>query len=325
VSDAALVERVERCPLCGSSVADAYGCRDRLLGLPGEFAFGRCDACGSGVLSIRPTEKALVRYYPEDYGPYGRRSKRAHRSVVGRIVRRLLLLVPVLLPDAAVKLEDELRRGDGRRPGSRILDVGCADGRRLVRDVAAGWIATGVDFSPIAVQRARRRGLDVRLGTIFRDDLERESFDLIRVSHVIEHVPDPIALLRRGRDLLAPDGRLHIATPNFASPSAGFFGTYWVELDTPRHLVLFTPASLRTAAQHAGLVVEQERHEVVPSDFWASLAYWLTERRGRRRVDYRSLKTHLGLRTSLYPLWWLLARAGCGERVHVVLRRADSP
>ena len=115
--DPALVERVERCPLCGSSVADAYGCRDRLLGLTGEFAFARCIACGSGVLSVRPTEKALARYYPEDYGPYGRRPERAHRSLLGRIVRRLLLLVPVLLPDAATKLEEELRRGDARAPG----------------------------------------------------------------------------------------------------------------------------------------------------------------------------------------------------------------
>jgi 2-polyprenyl-3-methyl-5-hydroxy-6-metoxy-1,4-benzoquinol methylase len=317
----ALVERVKRCPLCGSSVADAYGCRDRLLGVPGEFRFGKCDACGAGILIVRPTERSLARYYPEDYGPYSHRSKRAQRSLVGRIARRIQLLVPALLPDAAVKLEEELRHGDGHRRGCRILDVGCADGRHLARDVAAGWDATGVDFSPIAVERARSRGLDVRLGTIFRHDLGRESFDLVRMSHVIEHVPDPIALLRRGRDLLVPGGRLHISTPNFASPSASFFGTYWVELDAPRHLILFTPGSLRAAAHSVRLVVEKERHEVVPSDFWASLAYWLTERRGRRPVDYGSLKTRLGLRTSLYPLWWLLAQAGRGERMHMIFRR----
>jgi SAM-dependent methyltransferase len=303
-------------------VADAFGCRDRLLGLPGEFLFGRCDACGAGVLTLRPTDEALSQYYPEDYGPYGRRSERAHQSLVGRVVRRILLLVPVLLPDAAAKLEDELRRGNGRRPGSRVLDVGCGDGRHLARDVAAEWDATGVDFSPIAVQHAKRRGLDVRLGTIFRDDLERESFDLIRASHVIEHVPDPIALLRRARELLVPGGRVHISTPNLGSPSASLFGTYWWGLDSPRHLVVFTSASLRAAARKSGLAVEQERHEVMPSDFWASVDYWLTERQGRRPDDHRPLKTHLGLRTSLYPLWWLLARAGRGERMHMILRRA---
>jgi hypothetical protein len=116
---------------------------------------------------------------------------------------------------------------------------------------------------------------------------------------------------------------LHVSTPNFGSPSASFFGAYWYDLDAPRHLILFTPASLRAAADTAGLVVEQERHEVVPSNFWASVGYWLSERRGRRRFDYRSLKTHLGLRTLLYPLWWLLARAARGERMHMILRRPD--
>jgi SAM-dependent methyltransferase len=304
--------------LCGSPVVDAYACRDRQLGLPGAFVFGRCDGCRSGVLTVRPTEQALARYYPEDYAPYGRRVERAQRSLPGRIVRRILLLVPAVLPDAAAKLEPELRRGAGRR----VLDVGCGDGRHLARDVAAGWDATGVDFSSIAVEHAQRRGLDVRLGTIFRDDLERESYDLIRVSQVIEHVPDPIAVLRRARELLVPGGRVHISTPNLGSPSASLFGPYWWGLDSPRHLVVFTPASLRAAANDAGLAVELERHEVMPSDFWASVAYWLTERHGRRPVDYRSLKTHLGLRTSLYPLWWLLARAGRGERMHMILRRA---
>ena len=61
----------------------------------------------------------------------------------------------------------------------------------------------------------------------------------------------------------------------------------------------------------------------MPSDFWASVDYWLTERqRATGMIDHRPLKTHLGLRTSLYPLWWLLARAGRGERMHMILRRA---
>jgi SAM-dependent methyltransferase len=222
-----------------------------------------------------------------------------------------------------VKLEEALRHGDGHRKGSRVLDVGCGDGRHLTRDVAAGWNATGVDFSSIAVEHAQRRGLDVRLGTIFREDLERESFDLIRVSHVIEHVPDPVALLRRGHELLVRGGRVHISTPNLGSPSASLFGSYWMGLDSPRHLVVFTPASLRRAAHDAGLAVEQEHHQVVPSDFWASVDYWLTERCGRRPDDHRPLKTRLGLRVALYPLWWLLARAGRGERMHMILRRAD--
>jgi SAM-dependent methyltransferase len=304
-------------------VSDSYACHDRYLGQPGEFVAGRCEACGAGVLTVRPTGAALARYYTEDYGPYGRTSERSRSTLLARALRRSLLLVPALLPDPALRLEDELRRAGRERPTPRVLDVGCADGRHLLRDAAAGWEATGVDFSSTAVERARSRELDVRPGTIDREDLELGAFDLIRASHVIEHVPDPVAFLRRGRDLLARGGRMHVITPNFGSPSARMFGTYWWGLDAPRHLVLFTPAAFRTAAYAAGLIVEDERHEVVPSDFWASVAYWLSERRRRRSAADLSLKSNLWLRTLLYPPWWALARAGRGERMHMVLRRAD--
>jgi hypothetical protein len=130
-----------------------------------------------------------------------------------------------------------------------------------------------------------------------------------------------VGLLRRGRDLLAADGRIHVATPNLAGVSARLFGTYWWDLDCPRHLTMFTPDSLRQAARTAGLVVERERHEVAPSIFWASLGSWLADRPGGKRVTASSLRTNLPLRTLLYPLWWTLARMRRSERMHMVLRR----
>jgi glycosyltransferase involved in cell wall biosynthesis/SAM-dependent methyltransferase len=318
---APLTERVDRCPACDGAVVEVFACRDRRLGLPGDFVFATCSDCGAGVLALRPTEAALPSYYPESYGPYGAPARGGSRGPLSRVIRRILLLVPALLPDSAAVLAEELRHGAAQAP-RRVLDVGCGDGRHLARDVQAGWHATGVDFSPTAVGRAQRRGLDVRLGTIDRDDLARESFDLIRLSHVIEHVPDPVGLLRRARDLLAPGGRIHIATPNLASVSASLFGPYWWDLEAPRHLIVFTPDSLQGAARRAGLVVESERHEVAPSIFWASLGSWLSERPGGRRIDGRALRSQLLLRTLLYPLWWVLARQRRSERMQMVLREA---
>lgn len=314
-------ERVDRCPACDGAVVGGFACRDRRLGLPGDFIFARCGDCGAGVLALRPTETALPSYYPESYGPYGTPPRGGSRGPLGRVIRRILLLVPALLPDPAAVLAEELRRGAAQAP-RRVLDVGCGDGRHLARDVQAGWRATGVDFSETAVERAQRRGLDVRPGTIDRDDLARGSFDLIRLSHVIEHVPDPVGMLRRARDLLAPGGRIHVATPNLASVSASLFGAYWWDLEAPRHLVVFTPDSLQGAARSAGLVVESERHEVAPSIFWASLGLWLSERPGGGRIDGRTLRTQLLLRTVLYPLWWVLARQRRSERMQMVLREA---
>lgn len=316
-----LTERVDRRPASGTAVSGGVSCHDRRFGLHGDFVFARCSACGAGVLTVRPTTTALPRYYPEEYGPHGSRPAGGSRGALGRVVRGMLLLVPRVLPDSAGALQEELRHGAAHGAPRRVLDVGCGDGRHLAQDTQAGWRATGVDFSPAAVERARPRGLDVRLGTIHRDDLAPASFDLIWLSHVIEHVPDPVGLLRRGRDLLAADGRIHVATPNLAGVSARLFGTYWWDLDCPRHLTMFTPDSLRQAARTAGLVVERERHEVAPSIFWASLGSWLADRPGGKRVTASSLRTNLPLRMLLYPLWWTLARMRRSERMHMVLRR----
>jgi 2-polyprenyl-3-methyl-5-hydroxy-6-metoxy-1,4-benzoquinol methylase len=204
----------------------------------------------------------------------------------------------------------------------RVLDVGCGDGRLLEQDLRAGWEGVGIDFSQRAVARGKERGLDVRLGALDEVSLPSESFDLVRLSHVIEHVPDPRDLLRRSYELLRPGGRVHVVTPNFASPLARLAGRYWYDLDPPRHLVLFTPRVLRDAAEGVGFIVEKEAHEAMSSGSWRSLAFRL-----RERWPESPLLVAGSLRFSdvaprlLYPLTWALALLKRGERMHVVLRK----
>jgi 2-polyprenyl-3-methyl-5-hydroxy-6-metoxy-1,4-benzoquinol methylase len=317
-------EVVTACPVCGrEELTFLFHCRDRLHPSPGQFGSARC-SCGVGVLTPRPTAAELGRYYPEDYGPYGKGAGGpTSTSPIGRrVFSKGARVVSRLLRDNSRTLSEDLRR-DG--PGS-VLDVGFGDGRHLKLDSDAGWETFGVDFSPTAVEQARQRGVKAAVGTI--DDVEAESgsFDLIRMSHVIEHVPDPEETLRRAHMLLRPGGRLHVATPNFESPTERLLGTYWYGLDAPRHLVLFTPSALASLAERVGLVVREIRHEVAPSDFSASVQRWAAARpRLRGLVRGRSLKHSLVLRTLLYPLWWALARRGRSERFHMVLVRPNEP
>src|SRR5262249_42271987 len=81
--------------------------------------------------------------------------------------------------------------------------------------------------------------------------------DFIHVSHVIEHVRDPLATLRRVAALLKPDGTLYVATPNVESYGRRRCGEYWLGWDPPRHLFVFTPETLRHAAERAGLRVKK--------------------------------------------------------------------
>lgn len=135
-----------------------------------------------------------------------------------------------------------------------MLDVGAGAGAfvALMRD--AGWDAEGIDPDPESVRAARLSNARVACATV-EDVLaegREETFDAITMNHVIEHLHDPPAVLETCRRLLKPGGVLWIATPNLDSEGHLRFGRDWVHLDPPRHLVLFTTASLKAALVSAG-------------------------------------------------------------------------
>ncbi len=95
-----------------------------------------------------------------------------------------------------------------------------------------------------------------------------QRFDLVLMLNLIEHVADPVAVLAAVGRLLTPQGRILLKTPNHASLDAQLFRqSYWGGLHCPRHWVIFTPASLESAARRAGLAV-QTLEETQGAPFW---------------------------------------------------------
>jgi len=133
-----------------------------------------------------------------------------------------------------------------------LLDIGCGNGQALKCMGELGWQVQGVDFDPEAVQIARKKGLEVRLGSLEAQAFPRDSFDAITMSHLIEHVHDPLSLLRECRRILRPSGRLALVTPNINSAGHRIYGSSWFHLDPPRHLRIFNIGSLTTLLQKAG-------------------------------------------------------------------------
>jgi SAM-dependent methyltransferase len=133
-----------------------------------------------------------------------------------------------------------------------MLDVGCGSGEWVRLAQTYGWDAQGVDVDAKAVENARNKGLNVRLGTLVGQRYAESSFDLITMGHVIEHVHDPAGLLKECHRVLRPNGVMVSLTPNIASIGHRRFGVHWLPLDPPRHLLLFTPNTLVHVAQRAG-------------------------------------------------------------------------
>jgi 2-polyprenyl-3-methyl-5-hydroxy-6-metoxy-1,4-benzoquinol methylase len=128
--------------------------------------------------------------------------------------------------------------------GGRLLDVGCGSGAALQRLAELGWRCEGIDFDERAVEAGRARGLDVRVGSLEEQGYPAATFDAVVMNHVLEHVPDPRALLSESMRILKPGGQFACITPNAESWCHSMFGRDWRELDPPRHLHIFTQSSV---------------------------------------------------------------------------------
>ena len=208
----------------------------------------------------------------------------------------------------------------------RLLDVGCGSGLFLERMRDFGWQVAGVEPDAPAASTARRRLGEGCLVVPHIDDpaLTRETFDAITLSHVIEHVPDPVGTLRSCRDLLEPNGTLVCVTPNTGSLGARSFGASWLHWDPPRHLNLFDPASLERAVREAEFEVERIATPGSSAHFvWRASS--LIERQGRiPDADLSGASPALLLESvAFWALEYAFTRFGrrCGEEVLVVAKR----
>lgn len=153
-----------------------------------------------------------------------------------------------------------LRRlaGSGMAPGSTILDLGCGYGDFLAFAEARGFRVVGMDLDPAAAERARARGFEVLTGDL-RGLAIGQEVDALTMWDVIEHVDDPVGLLRTAAGVLRPGGLLFFHTGNarFQIPKARVMKTVrpmgGPYLASHQHVSHFEPASARRALEAAGL------------------------------------------------------------------------
>ncbi|TGD58637.1 class I SAM-dependent methyltransferase [Flavobacterium humi] len=122
-----------------------------------------------------------------------------------------------------------------------LLDIGAGTGDFLTVAKAKGWQTTGLEPSEKAKNMAISKGVS------FKNDLksiENQSFDVITMWHVLEHVPDIEEQIKELKRLVKPNGTIFIAVPNFKSFDAKYYGPFWAAYDVPRHLWHFSKISI---------------------------------------------------------------------------------
>jgi SAM-dependent methyltransferase len=145
--------------------------------------------------------------------------------------------------------------------GARLLDVGCAGGAFLVAARNYGFSVTGVEPSRWLAEFGRTQyGLDIQPGILSPGMFPDESFDVITLWDVIEHVTRPGELLGSIHGLLKRDGLLLVNYPDFGSWMARILGQRWPFLLSV-HLLYYTRATIALQLQRAGFeVVRTQPH-----------------------------------------------------------------
>lgn len=246
------------CLLCGAPGDTLFSdLKDDLFGAPGLWHLKKCQnqTCGLVWLNPMPTEKEIYKayqtYYTHESFPQENLSinKESYLKQVHSALNYLLLFASGQLKQKKALNYMFL---DNKTPG-KLLEVGCGNGRFLSRMQKLGWDVLGIDFDPNAVKTAQNKyKVPVRLGKLEDIGFSDSSFDAVTMNQVIEHVHDPISLMRECFRILKPNGNLVLITPNSESWGLMKFQNKWRGLEPPRHLFLFSQKTLWTCAMKAG-------------------------------------------------------------------------
>ena len=139
-------------------------------------------------------------------------------------------------------IKNKLRLIEQHQPvKGKILDIGAGTGDFLLEAKNKNWETVGVE------PNEKAKLIAIKKGVLFADTIEKlesNSFDVITLWHVLEHVPDVAHQVVELKRLLKPSGTLIIAVPNFKSFDANYYKTFWAAYDVPRHLWHFSKTAI---------------------------------------------------------------------------------
>ncbi|MCF7821054.1 MAG: class I SAM-dependent methyltransferase [Mariprofundaceae bacterium] len=279
----------EACPLeCGAELETTS------INLP-EGNLKRCTSCGqllSACTASRYDESMQEFDVPEGTLPSEQNVKRLHKRVGNNLKQAAAILGQ---PASAL----------------RLLDTGCSSGSLLHVASEIGFNVAGVEPAPQAAATAQKAGFDVFNGLLHEAQYPDNSFDIVTLYEVIEHLTNPLELVREVYRILKPGGLFLIGTGNADSWSVDALGSNWSYFSIEGHgghISFFTPASIRLLAEKTGFLVEDIQTKRI----------CLAERGSTSAVSYRFKKLFAELMA--LPARWL----NKGHDMFIILRKPDS-
>jgi SAM-dependent methyltransferase len=250
------------CTLCGSNTPEPVSTsriirrsKMKILSncLDEKIVIVRCSVCSHHYLDPAPTEESLDHYYNEDYFC-------DDDSAPDNVSNKL-------------RLSDCFYFMSCRKPtilNGRLLDIGSGNKKYLLWASQKGYQAEGFDYSEYPGVEGSE-AIPMSYGVLKSDSFEPESFDVITLWWILEHVKNPVEILSYCKKFLKPEGVIMIGVPNFGSPLARIFGDYWHHLVLPDHISQFTSESAVNMVERAGMKVEKVKYDILSFDIISSI------------------------------------------------------
>lgn len=270
---------MESCPVCKSLLEPAF--------LKNDFQIGACVECDILAVMDSIPHSELHSIYTDGY--YERDEAR-YIDVSPKMreiwMRRLHLI-------------EKMKRSS--TDGRQLLDVGCGTGVFLSVAQERGWEVAGIEVSAQGAALAQERlGIERIFSDLFTIE-KSESFDVITIWDVIEHLIDPLGYLEKAHALLKSGGILALATVNSNALNKRFFGDSWRYFTPPEHLVYFNPHNLRRSLVQTGFRPIRLTTHFNGRAFWQSFPYPGLRRNFLPvRVIRKGLVTSLRLAANLF-------------------------
>lgn len=327
--------------LCGSPPIIAYrSLHERLFGSPGEWSLIRCTNPNCGLLWIdpRPSKEQIAQAY-QTYYTHGIRgnssfarflyskirqgylaSRFGYKRRETAMVWRLAGIISGLIPHRRAAFDASVMWLPATL-GGRLLEIGCGAGENLAHLKELGWQVMGIEPDPTAAAVARSRGLIVTEVNLHDSLFVAESFDAIIMSHVIEHLDNPLEVTKICHTLLRPGGLLAMLTPNTDALGHRWYREHWLHLDPPRHLNLFNAAAMYRVAIGAGFA-DHQIFTVLRDANWTLAGSRALRDVGHYRIGNLPLSARLFGMLMLYVEWlWMFRNQGCGEEIVLIARK----
>ncbi len=232
---------VTTCPACGDNSWHKHlDCIDHTVSHE-TFQITACSGCGLLATNPQPRDEDISAYYESaDYI--------SHTDKPASIIDRIYLIARRFTLESKHQLITQY----SPKPG-QLLDYGCGTGDFLAYCATKRWQVTGVEVAaPARTIAQKKTGPHVYKNI---EELPLQQFDIVPPWHVLDHLGQPNELLQNLKSVLASDGTLIIAVPNFRSSDANHYKSFWAGYDVPRHLWHFNSDSMKKLMTKNGMKV----------------------------------------------------------------------